>query len=69
VVIHSSGTTGEAGGELVRNRTTSLGLGERGGESITVLGGVAVYSLLGDRNVDSGLDREEELLIELCLGG
>ena len=68
-MIHSSGTTGEAGGELVRNRTTSLGLGERGGESSTVLGGVVVYSLLGVRNDDSGLDREEEVAIEFCLGG
>ena len=65
-VIHSFGITGEARGEL--DRTTSLGLGEPEGESITALGEV-VYPFLGDRNIDGGLDRVDELLREFCLGG
>jgi hypothetical protein len=68
MVIHSSGTTGEAGGELDRNRTTLLRIGEAGGESINALGEV-VYKFLGDRNFDDGLDRVDVLLKELCLGG
>ena len=67
-VIHSSGTTGEAGGELDRNRTKSPRLGEVGGESINALGEV-VYIFLGDRNFDEGLDRVDVLLKEGCLGG
>ena len=68
-LIHSSGTTGEAGGELVRNRTASMRLGVRGGESNTALGAVVVYIFLGDRNVVGGVDRVDELLREFCLGG
>jgi hypothetical protein len=68
MVIHSSGTTGEAGGELDRIRTTSPRIGEPGGESIKALGEV-VYNFLGDRNFDDGLDRVDVLLREFCLGG
>ena len=55
-LIHSSGTTGEDGGELVP--TMSLGLGELAGEAIDVLGGPVVNIFrVGDRNFDGGLDR------------
>ena len=62
-VIHSSGTTGEDGGELVP--TMSFGLGELAGEAIDVLGGPVVNIFrVGDRNFDGGLDRPwvDELL-------
>jgi len=68
MVIHSSRTTGEAGGELDRIRASSPRIGEPGGESTNALGEV-IYNFLGDRNFDDGLDRVDVLLKELCLGG
>ena len=58
--IHSSGTTGEAGGELLR--TMSLGFGKPKGERVGALMGLVYCFQLGDRNLGGGLDRVDELL-------